>query len=182
MEKKHGRSYQPDRDKESKVRAAEQFAYEALHDPLTGLYNHSAYKILLKDADQRNIALLLADVDDYSALLAEHGEQTANDVVNLIADTLRHNFRSVDFICRIGADEFAVIMTRVNSSMRSLISDKVDRIKAMLAENRGDLPNVELSIGVAFADRQNPQGDIFHDADIALTRMKAMKKGGWAIF
>lgn len=170
------------KDKGSAVKPAEQFAYEALHDPLTGLFNHSAYKILLKDADQRNIALLLANVEGYDELLSRDGEAVADRVVELVADTLRHNFRSVDFICRIGPDEFAVIMTRVNSAMKSLISDKVERINAMLKEHQGDLPPVELSIGVAFADRENPQGDIFHDADIALTRMKNIKKGGWAVY
>ncbi len=168
--------------RENKVKPAEQFAYEALHDPLTGLYNHSAYKMLMKDADQRNIALLIANVDGYDQILAEHGEETANRVAELVADVLHHNFRSVDFICRISADEFAVIMTRANSTLKPLISEKVERINAMLKERQGDLPPIELSVGVAFADRENPQGDIFHDADIALNRMKSIKASGWAIY
>jgi len=182
LEKKNGRTYQPDRDKESKVRAAEQFAYEALHDPLTGLYNHSAYKMLLKDADQRNIALILADVDDYDAIRAEQGEAVTNRMSELVADVLRHNFRSVDFICRIAMDEYAVIMTRVNNDMKPLIQQKVERINAMLRERQGDLPPINLSVGVAFADRENPQGDIFHDADQMLQQMKNVKSTGCAIF
>jgi len=182
LEKKNGRSYKPDRDKESKVRAAEQFAYEALHDPLTGLYNHSAYKMLLKDADQRNIALILADVDGYDAILAERGQETVDAMAELVADVLRHNFRSVDFICRIAADEFAVIMTRVNNEMKPLIREKMERINAMLRERQGDLPPINLSVGVAFADRENPQGDIFHDADQMLQQMKSVKTSGCAIF
>ncbi len=182
LEKKNGRSYKPDRDKESKVRAAEQFAYEALHDPLTGLYNHSAYKMLLKDADQRNIALILADVDGYDAILAERGQETVDAMAELVADVLRHNFRSVDFICRIAADEFAVIMTRVNNEMKPLIREKMERINAMLRERQGDLPPINLSVGVAFADRENPQADIFHDADQMLQQMKSVKTSGCAIF
>ena len=170
------------RTRENKVKPAEQFAYEALHDPLTGLYNHSAYKMLLKDADQRNIALLIANVEDFDAIRSEHGEEVANRVAELVADVLHHNFRSVDFICRISADEFAVIMTRANSSLKPLISEKVEHINAMLKEKGGDLPPIELSVGVAFADRENPQGDIFHDADIALNRMRSIRKSGWAIF
>ncbi len=182
LEKKNGRSYKPDRDKESKVRAAEQFAYEALHDPLTGLYNHSAYKMLLKDADQRNIALILADVDDYEATRAARGEETVDRMAEVVADVLRHNFRSVDFICRISADEYAVIMTRVNNDMKPLIREKMERINTMLRERQGDLPPINLSVGVAFADRENPQGDIFHDADQMLQQMKSVKTSGCAIF
>ena len=175
-------SIQPDRDKESKVRAAEQFAYEALHDPLTGLYNHSAYKMLLKDADQRNIALILADVDGYDDIFAGQGEAVTDRMSEVVADVLRHNFRSVDFICRIARDEYAVIMTRVNNEMKPLIRQKVERINAMLRERQGDLPPINLSVGVAFADRENPQGDIFHDADQMLQQMKNMKSSGCAIF
>ena len=183
LERRDGRKgHMLDKDKVSMVKPAEQFAYEALHDPLTGLYNHSAYKMLLKDADQRNIALLLADLDSYDQMVAEHGEAVAERAIELVADVLRHNFRSVDFVCRISTDEFAVIMTRVNNTMRSLISDKVRRINDMIRERRGDLPPMELDIGVAFADRENPQGDIFHDADIALSRMKNVKECGWAIY
>jgi diguanylate cyclase (GGDEF)-like protein len=182
LEKKNGRSFRTDRDKESKVWATEQFAYEALHDPLTGLYNHSAYKMLLKDADQRNIALILADVDDYDAIRAEQGQETADRMAEVIADVLRHNFRSVDFVCRISEEEFAVIMTRVNNDMKPLIRQKMERINAMLVERQGDLPPISLSVGVAFADRENPQGDIFHDADQMLQQMKSVKSSGCAIF
>ena len=171
-----------DRERELKVKPAEQFAYEALHDPQTGLYNHSAYKMLLKDADQRNIALLIANVDDFEELLRDHGQETADRVIALVADVLHHSFRSVDFICRISTDEFAVIMTRANSSMKPLISEKVEHINHLLRERGAELPPIGLSVGVAFADREHPQGDIFHDADIALSRMKAMKRQGWSIF
>lgn len=184
LEKKNGRHYKPDKEKERKVRAAEQFAYEALHDPLTGLYNHSAYKVLLKDADQRNIALILVDVDNYEAIVAQYGEDKADDVSEQVADVLRHNFRSVDFVCRIASDEYAVIMTRVNNAMSPLIQEKMERINAMLREKQDEnhLPAVDLSVGVAFADRENPQGDIFHDADMMLQQMKRMKVSGCAIF
>ena len=182
IEKKNRSARMLDPDRASKVKAAEQFAYEALHDPLTGLYNHSAYKMLLKDADQRNIALMLADLDNYEALKQAHGPETADRVLELVAHVLRHSFRSVDFICRIGEDEFAIIMTRMNNTMKPLINEKVDHISTMLEEERGDLPPVSLSVGVAFADREDPQGDIFHDADMMLQRMKAVRHNGCAIY
>ncbi len=180
LEKKEGRAHRI--DKGDKIKAAEQFSYEAMHDPLTGLYNHSAYKMLLKDADQKNIALLLADVDDFEALTEEHGAGTADRILQRTADVLRHNFRSVDFICRIGADEFAIIMTRMNRELSALVASKAERINNMLNEPEDDLPQVSLSIGVAFADRDNPQGDIFHDADQALQKIKQIKEKGYAIF
>ena len=179
------RSLESEEDAEARektVKPADQFAYEALHDPLTGLYNHSAYKILLKDADQRNIALLIANVFNHDQILEEHGSDIADQAATVVADVLHHNFRSVDFICRIATDEYAIIMTRVNSSMRKLIDDKMVRINAMLRERGAHLPEVELCVGCAFADRENPQGDIFEDADVALARVKATGHGGWEIY
>jgi diguanylate cyclase (GGDEF)-like protein len=138
--------------------------------------------MLLKDADQRNIALILIDVDDYDIIRVEQGQETADRISELVADVLRHNFRSVDFVCRISEDEYAVIMTRVNNDMKPLIRQKMERINAMLRERQGDLPPINLSVGVAFADRENPQGDIFHDADQMLQQMKSVKTSGCAIF
>ena len=168
-------------ERDPKIKPAEQFAYEALHDPMTGLYNHSAYTMLLKDADQRNIALILADIDGFTEYKQANGDAAGRLALHLVAEVLKHNFRSVDFICHIGEDEFAVIMTRVNNELKPLIYEKVNRINTMIHQHE-EVPPFRLSVGVAFADRENPQGDIFHDADIALQRIKAMKNSGVAIF
>ncbi len=168
-------------ERDSRIKPAEQFAYEALHDPMTGLYNHSAYTMLLKDADQRNIALILADIDNFQEYKQTHGEASGELALLLVAEVLKHNFRSVDFICHIGEDEFAVIMTRVNNEFKPLIYEKVDKINSMIHQHE-EVPPFRLSVGVAFADRDNPQGDIFHDADVALQTMKTMKKSGVVIF
>ena len=41
---------------------------------------------------------------------------------------------------------------------------------------------VSLSVGVAFSDRQRPEGDIFQDADTALRRMKQVRHCGCAVY
>ena len=114
--------------------------------------------------------LLLATVDDMERI--RHDRSVSEQVFRRIALILRRNFRSVDFICRIDFDEFAVIMTRVDSSLERLVRDKVRRINQMLMEQE-DLPTTTLSVGVAFSDRRNPEGDIFYDADSALHKLRA---------
>ena len=99
-----------------------------------------------------------------------------------VAETLRHNFRSVDILCRIGGDEFVVVMTRANSSMAQLVLGKINRINEILQHPRDDLPPVSLSVGVAFSDRKNPKGDIFKDADSALYEVKEAGRKGCRIF
>ncbi len=161
----------------------EKFTYDALHDPMTGLYNYSAFDMLLKDADQEHIAVMIADVDDYKSIVEEYGLNAADEVIMKVTSVLRQSFRSVDLLCRIRKDEFAIIMTRVNSSMRKLIFDKVEAANRQLREISGEVgPHISLSVGVAFGDRENPRGTIFQDADTALYRMKEVRRCECAIY
>ena len=102
-------------------------------------------------------------------------------ILKHVADLLRNSFRSVDLIFRIGGDEF-VIMTRANSSMRDQVKTKIDQLNVMLQQPSEDLPPTSLSVGGAFADRENPEGDIFKDADKALYRVKNAGRCGCAIY
>ena len=175
-------------EQEEKVKAGRlptgknEFTYDALHDPLTGLYNHTAFEILFHDSDKDHIAVLLADIDGFKKFRAEEGRKRAEEVTKKVAAVLRSSFRSVDDICRLRDDEFVVIMTRVTSAMRSQVIDKVEMVNEILQHPEDDLPPLSLSVGIAFSDRENPEGDIFQDADTALARMKEVRQCGCALF
>ena len=175
-------------EQEEKVKAGRlptgknEFTYDALHDPLTGLYNHTAFEILFHDSDKDHIAVLLADIDGFEKFRAEEGRKRAEEVTKKVASVLRSSFRSVDDICRLRDDEFVVIMTRVTSAMRSQVIDKVEMVNEILQHPEDDLPPLSLSVGIAFSDRENPEGDIFQDADTALARMKEVRQCGCALF
>jgi len=74
------------------------------------------------------------------------------------------------------------LLTRVNSSMAELVRNKISSINSTLQHPKDDLPPVSLSVGIAFSDRNNPQGDIFKDADAALYKVKEAGRNGCAIF
>ena len=99
-----------------------------------------------------------------------------------MAEVLRKSFRSVDDICRLKEDEFVVIMTRVSGAMHTLIYDKVAQMNQVLQETDGVLQPVSLSVGVAFSDREKPEGDVFQDADTALLRTRQTHPGGCTVF
>lgn len=175
-------------EQEEKVKAGRlptgknEFTYDALHDPLTGLYNHTAFEILFHDSDKDHIAVLLADIDGFEKFRVAEGRKRAEEVTKKVASVLRSSFRSVDDICRLRDDEFVVIMTRVTSAMRSQVIDKVEMVNEILQHPEDDLPSLSLSVGIAFSDRENPEGDIFQDADTALARMKEVRQCGCALF
>ena len=150
----------------------DRFTYEAMHDPLTGLYNHSGFDLYLQGADLAHTALVLADIDGFDDEVAKEGRATGEQIVRRAAEALKDSFRSSDCICRICEDEFAVILSRVDSAQRDTIFEKIRSACDGLRAEKDGVPAVSLSVGVAFGDRENPSGDIFHDADIALNRAK----------
>ena len=158
------------------------YSYNALHDSLTGLYNYSAFDVLFRDADKEHIAILIADVDDYDKIKVEKGKVYADRLICRVADVMKSAFRSVDFVCRLTEKEFVVLVTRVTKANKQTVFSKVDSInRALKAEWNGVAP-VELTVGIAFSDRDNPDGDVFKDADTALQRMKEMKHSGYSVF
>ncbi len=162
--------------------AREKLSHEASHDALTGLFNRGAYDLLMGNADTEHVALILIDVDNFKEVNDTYGHAVGDRVLKRVAEILRNSFRSVDILCRIGGDEFAVVMTRANSSMQQLVLNKVNRANELLQHPKNDLPPVSISAGVAFSDRPNPKSDIFGDADAALYQVKESGRNGCKIF
>ena len=162
--------------------AREKLSHKASHDALTGLFNRGAYDLLMESADTEHMALILIDVDYFKSVNDSYGHAMGDKVLKRVAELLKGAFRSVDIICRIGGDEFAVVMTRVNSSMGQLVLNKMGHVNELLRHPKDELPPVSLSVGVAFSDRKNPQGDIFRDADSALYKVKEAGRNGCRIF
>ncbi len=73
-------------------------------------------------------------------------------------DSLKRAFRTIDYVCRIGGDEFAIIMVEMTSS--------------------SSFPQC----GVAFTDRENPGPSIFNDADKALYHVKENGRNGYGFY
>ena len=167
---------------EQKRREQDQLSYEATHDPLTGLYNRSAFNNFLTGEQAANSAMLLVDVDYFKQINDTWGHKTGDEILKKVAGVLHSSFRSEDCICRIGGDEFAVIMVHADHTLKELISGKLTRAAARLAAGEDNLPPVTLSIGVAFSDRENPQGDLYHDADLALYRVKERGRNGFDFY
>lgn len=160
----------------------EKLAYEASHDKLTGLYNRAGYDFLLKNSMLESCALLLIDVDKFKAVNDTYGHDMGDRVLAHIAAVLKESFRSGDYICRIGGDEFAAIMVRSGSQFKGLIHDKVERMNNKLLHPEGGLPPVSLSVGVAFGDSDNTTGSLVKDADLALYKVKNNGRCGCAFY
>ena len=164
-------------------RATEKLTYQALHDKLTGLYNRLGFENFKHSNDLSHVAILYIDVNKFKGINDTYGHDVGDKILQKVAASLKKHFRDVDIICRIGGDEFVVIMTRVSSDIHTdIVAEKVDSINEELKITDDGLPPVSISVGVAFADRDNPEGDIFKDADTALYRVKNSGKKGCAFY
>ena len=152
--------------------------HEAEHDALTSLYNRGTFDRLREDYKNLPIALMLIDVDKFKTINDSHGHDVGDQVLQKIARLLDQNFRETDFPCRVGGDEFAVIVTDVSSGMKNLLKDKLQRISDALQDTSDGVPGVTLSVGVAFNDREDGTEDIYKDADRALYVVKTHGRNG----
>jgi diguanylate cyclase (GGDEF)-like protein len=156
--------------------------YRSMHDALTGLFNRKAYELMSRELDLSRVALLMVDVDKFKTINDTYGHDVGDLVLVRVAEVLGYCFRSTDLVFRLGGDEFVVIMSNVDSSLSETVRRKIEQANVMLQKPTDDLPPTSLSVGVAFADRENPEGDIFKDADTALYRMKQSGRCGCVVF
>ena len=163
--------------REQNVRRREQLSYDASHDALTGVFNRSVFEKLRTRLDGQDKALLIIDIDKFKTINDRYGHDTGDRALCVVSALLQQNFRAEDYICRIGGDEFTVIMVHADSSMRDLVAEKIERINQCLQTPRDGLPAISISAGVAFGDRENPTEDIYKDADTALYRAKERHNG-----
>ena len=160
------------------LRRRELLRYDATHDALTGVFNRGVFEKLRSRCSGRDSTLLILDIDRFKAINDQNGHDVGDRVLCYVAALLQENFRAEDYICRIGGDEFAVIMVHTGSALRAAVENKIRRINELLRTPEDGLPPVSLSVGVAFGDRGNPTDDIFKDADTALYRTKSVRLGG----
>ena len=158
----------------------EQLAYEATHDPLTGIYNRNGYDFFLKNTDWSSSALLLFDVDGFKQVNDTYGHEMGDILLKRVAESIASCFRSQDYVCRIGGDEFAVIMVHMNNAPDSLINSKATRINELLKDQNG-ISDIHVSCGAAFGKADQDTDELFRIADQALYRVKRAGGAGCEI-
>ena len=163
---------------EKNLSRQQQLSYDATHDALTGVFNRSVFEKLRSRINERETALLIVDLDKFKMINDTYGHDAGDRALCWVSALLQQNFRAEDYVCRIGGDEFTVIMVNANSGMRDLVEEKIHRINELLKQPEEGLPPLSLSVGVAFGDREDPTDDIYKDADTALYRTKSARLGG----
>lgn len=132
---------------------------ESLTDPLTQLANRKFFDVTLDraiaDAHAKNepLSLMMTDIDHFKNFNDSFGHLTGDQVLRLVAMSLKQNVKGLDTAARYGGEEFAVILP--NTVLRSAITvaDHIRRAvmtKELMKRSTGEhLGRVTISIGVA---------------------------------
>ena len=99
--------------------------HQAEHDPLTELLNRRSFDRILDlyTKDKNSFALILSDVDTFKSVNDTYGHDVGDVILKKAALLQQSTFRSVDYVCRIGGDEFAVIMVDMTRELYYTITD-----------------------------------------------------------
>jgi diguanylate cyclase (GGDEF)-like protein len=169
----------------AQVRAA--LELQAQTDSLTGLYNHRYFHERLRAELNRasrthdSIAVLMLDIDDFKRVNDVHGHGSGDQVLAALAAALRAIGRTSDVVCRLGGDEFGVIMASCDAGDAIGFARRItDALSETDFEPAGRL---SLSIGVAQGPEHamNPR-ELVACAEAAMMAAKARGKNQSVLF
>jgi diguanylate cyclase (GGDEF)-like protein len=154
---------------------------QAQSDALTGLYNHRYFHERLRGELQRAsrlhepVAVLMLDLDDFKRVNDIHGHAAGDDVLIGLAGTLLANIRVSDVVCRLGGEEFAVILPGSRSTDAERLAGRV--IERVSASEFGPAGRLTISAGIAEGpeDASNPR-ELTACAEAAMMTAKARGK------
>ena len=153
----------------------------SVRDPLTGLHNrHYFHETLAHEVQRahrydRRLALIFFDIDDFKAINEEIGHLGGDAVLEEAAQRLRSVVRGADIPCRVGGDEFAVILPEASIEEAQRLFQRVQL--AVQGQPIGLVPSVRLSAGIAELGRDDDGTSFFRRVDEALYRAKRSGKG-----
>jgi diguanylate cyclase (GGDEF)-like protein len=150
-------------------------------DALTNLHNRRyfhetlAREVARAHRYDRQLALIVFDVDDFKAVNDRIGHLSGDAVLAEVAERVRSVVRSADVACRIGGDEFAVILPESSVVEARQLSERLqETVASRPIVHAGRL---DVSAGVAELRQTDDAASLFESADEALYRAKEAGKG-----
>jgi diguanylate cyclase (GGDEF)-like protein len=149
-------------------------------DALTGLHNRRYFHETLKREVARahrygrRLALVVFDLDDFKAINDRIGHLAGDSVLAEIAERVRSVVRSADVACRVGGDEFGIILPESTLADAEQLSHRMQA--AVASRPIGDAGTLQLSAGAAELLAEDDATKFFERADDALYRAKESGK------
>lgn len=156
---------------------------ESLTDPLTTLANRkffdNAIERLVKEAaaSSEPLSVILTDIDHFKKFNDTYGHLTGDQVLRLVAVSLKHNVKGQDIAARYGGEEFAVVLPKTALTQAVTVADHIRRAvqsKELMRRSTGEtLGRVTISLGVSTWRRGDDVASLLERADACLYAAKA---------
>ena len=174
--------------------AVEKITFMAFHDPLTQLPNRRLLsehlKISLARINRNDIsgALLLIDMDGFKSINDSSGHDAGDAILIEIANRLQSCLRGEDIACRLGGDEFIVLLSELNFD-KEIAQQQVMQIATRI--QNAIVQPIELhktfqlgaSIGIRMLGEEKTTVErVIKEADVAMYRAKQAGRGGIIVF
>jgi diguanylate cyclase (GGDEF)-like protein len=150
-------------------------------DALTGLHNRRFFhETLAREVARahrygRDLALILFDLDDFKTINDRIGHLAGDAVLADAAARVREVVRSADIACRVGGDEFAVVLPEATVGDADRLYQRLQKVVSV--RPIGDAGQIVFSAGVAGLASDDDPVSFFQRADTALYRAKEAGKG-----
>jgi two-component system cell cycle response regulator len=154
----------------------------ALYDPLTGLNNrrflerHLPATIDAAKARGAPLTLLILDIDYFKNINDTYGHEAGDQVLKNFAAQMQAIVRGGDLLCRLGGEEFVIVMPGVNAARAARIAERTRRSiqsHGFMIGETGQSVSITVSIGLAERHDGSDAIELYRRADRALYRSKA---------
>jgi len=168
------------RSKLGLLKLAAEFEYAAKHDALTGLANRREaleqldveYQRYLRNA--RSFSVMLMDIDLFKSVNDTHGHHVGDELIILVAKTLREQCRKVDILARWGGEEYLVLLPETTTDEALASANRIREAFAVksVATEQGPV-QATISMGVASIRGSESIDRLLQRSDEALYRAKS---------
>lgn len=155
----------------------------AIVDQLTGLHNRRYLETHLPPLIQtaagrgRPLSLMILDIDHFKVVNDTHGHDAGDDVLKGFAARVKNLIRGTDILCRLGGEEFIVVMPDTTSSVAATVAERIRQAVAAASfplEKGDGMLDVTVSIGIAERGADLGAGALMKRADQALYQSKSL--------
>lgn len=160
------------------TRMANEFYDMAYQDHDTGLFNRRYCMNLLEEwtTQKLDFTICYVDIDDLKSVNDRLGHMEGDFYIQSFAEVMRKSFRSYDCICRIGGDEFVVLMNSVpKKNAQRRIAQARDSFRQMGRAH--GLYEMDFSYGIRWVDCDNTKTplELLDEADSLMYKAKKEK-------
>ena len=152
---------------------------QAMHDPLTGVFNRRYVEDVLRNEieraqrHERPLAVAMMDADHFKSINDTYGHPTGDEVLRAISERCRRTLRSNDIFGRYGGEEFVIVFPETQLEDARSVAERLRAAVAGSPIRAGDNAlEVTVSIGLAAFAQGEDMDKLFQRADSALYTAK----------